>query len=661
MSGLQVLAPLGLLALIGIPLVIFFHMRHTTPVEKPVPTLRFWQMVAPAPTDDARLRRPPISLLLLLQLLAVGALGFALARPAVADALAGLTQRTEPKHLVILLDGSTSMAAIDTDTGEARFAEAKRLALQRVDGLRDGDVATVMVLGASVQSFEATDGAGLRALENRLEAIPLPGGRADLNAALALTGNLMVSDLENQVVVITDGAVAADPAVVADVNAPIELLQVGRASAANLAVVQLTARASGETANKTALFARLANFSDRDVNATVSVLANGVEVETRGVPIPADTSVDFTSNVLPTDVSRLRIELRSDESDALPDDNTAELVLARESDLAQRILLVSDTPLVLQRALTSLPGARVTTVSTTEHLSGDVSGGPFDLYVFESYTPVSAAEIPAPVFFVHPPVDGLLTVSGVMTTATVQHVRSGDPLLQGVDLTGLAMGETPIHQLGERDVEVVEGESGPLLYRGSLPGSSDPMVVLTFDLQESTLPQRIAFPILVANVVRSLAPAALPASAVLGDPIAFEPRAGAATVRVVSPSGAETHIPVTIDATGAAETALYPSTGEAGEYTLEELDASGRTTASGSFVVNAGHPIESNLRANPELPGVLAQAAATDGDGATRQRLGDLWPALAALALGVLAFEWLWTSAGSGGGRWVRSPKGARP
>src|SRR5690606_18129682 len=106
----------------------------------------------------------------------------------------------------------------------------------------------------------------------------------------------------------------------------------------------------------------------------------------------------------------------------------------------------------------------------------------------------------------------------------------------------------------------------------------------------------------------------------------FEPRAGAATVRVVSPSGAETHIPVTIDATGAAEPALYPSTGEAGEYTLEELDASGRTTASGSFVVNAGHPIESNLRANPELPGMLAQAAATDDDGATRQRLGDLWP-----------------------------------
>lgn len=660
MNGLQLLAPLGMLALIGIPLVIYFHMRHTTPMEKSVPTLRFWQLVAPAPTDDARFRRPPLSLLLLLQLLAVGALGLALARPAVADALAGLTQRTEPKHLVILLDGSTSMAAIDTDSGEERFSAAKQLALQRIDELRDGDVATVMVLGATVQSFEATDGAGLRTLEERVEAIPLPGGRADLNSALALTGNLMVPDLDNQVVVITDGAVAADPVVVANVDAPIELLQVGRASAANLAVVQLTARSSGETANATTLFARLANFSDRDVNVTVSILVNGIEVETSGVPLAANNTVDFNSGALPAGVSRVRIELRSEEADVFPADNAAELVLARDSDLAQRILLVSDTPLVLQRALTSLPGAQVTTVSTTEHLSGEVVGGPFDMFVFEGYTPASAAELTAPVFFVDPPVDGVLPVSGVMTTASVQHLRSGDPLLEGVDLTGLTVGETPIHQLGENDVAVVEGESGPLLYRGAAPGTNEPMVVLTFDLQESALPQRIAFPILMANVVRTLAPAALPASASLGDPIVFEPRTGAVTMRVVSPSGVETDIPITTDSSGAVETAIFAATGEAGEYTVQELDSNDRVAASGSFVVNAGHPVESNLRANPDLPEVLAQAAATDGGGATRQRLGDLWPALAALALGLLALEWLWTTSGAGNKRWVRLPKGGR-
>lgn len=659
MSNVQFLAPLGLLALIGIPLVIFFHMRHTTPLERPVPTLRFWRMVAPAPTDDARLRRPPMTLLLLLQLLAVGALGLALARPAVADAWAGLTQRTEPKHLVILLDGSTSMAAIDTDTGENRFSEARRLASERVGELRDGDVATVMLLGTSVQSFEATDGAGLRALETRVKEFPLPGGRADLNSALGLTSNLMLPELDNQVVVITDGAVAADRSVVANVHAPIELLTVGRASAANLAVVQLTARASSDNANETELFARLANFSDQQANATVTVFANDIQVDADSVPIAPNTTVDFMSHRLPAGVSRVRIELDATIADALPADNVAELVLARDSDLAQRILLVSNTPLVLQRALTSLPGAHVTTISTIEHLNGDIPPGPYDLSVFEGYTPINAEEIDTPVFFVAPPVDGLLPAVGVMTTVSVQHVRTGDSLLDGVDLTGLTGGETPIHQVNEDDTAVVEGEGGPILYRGVVPGTNDPMVVLTLDLQESALPQRIAFPILTANVVRALAPAALPDSAALGDPVTIEPRAGAATVRIVSPSGVPTDIPVSVDASGSAETVIFPATGEAGEYAVQELDTSGSVGASGSFVVNAGHPVESNLRANDELPDALAQAGATDGAGATRDRLGDLWPALSAFAIGLLAFEWLWMNA-IGARRTTRPLKGAR-
>jgi hypothetical protein len=659
MSGLQLLAPLGLLALVGIPLVILFHMRHTTPIERTAPTLRFWRTVTPAPTDDARFRRPPITLLLLLQLLAVAALALAMTRPAVADAWAGLTQRTEPKHLVVLLDGSTSMSAIDTESGESRFDAAKDLALQRLDALRDGDVATVMLLGSSVQSFEATDGTGLRTLTDRLRAAPLPGGRADLNAALALTGNLMLPDLENQVLVVTDGAVAADPAVVADVGAPIELLQVGRADSANLAVVEMNARSSGTTANQTEVFGRLANFGSDDVDAAVTLLANGVEVQAVRVPIAAGQTVDFTSDALPAGATRLRLEIAA--NDALPADNSAELVLARDSDLAQRILLVSDTPLVLQRALSALPGAQVTTVSTTEQLSGNVEGGPFDLTVFENYTPVSAAEITTPVLFVHPPVDGLLPTTGVMTAATVQHVRPGDPLLQGeIDLSGLNLGETPIHTLDDNATAVIEGESGPLIYRGTVPGTSTSMVVIAFDLQASPLPKRVAFPMLMANIVRSLAPAALPVSAALGDPITFQPRAGVQRVRVTSPSGIQTDIPVTVGASGAADPAIFSATGEAGEYAVEELDASGEPTASGSFVVNAGHPVESNLAMNPDLADALSSAAPSDDNGATRRRLGDLWPALAALALGVLAFEWVWATMGSGMRRLPGPLRGAR-
>jgi hypothetical protein len=187
------------------------------------------------------------------------------------------------------------------------------------------------------------------------------------------------------------------------------------------------------------------------------------------------------------------------------------------------------------------------------------------------------------------------------------------------------------------------------------------MVVIAFDLQASPLPQRVAFPILMANIVRSLAAAALPASAALGDPITFQPRAGVQTVRVASPSGTQTDIPVTEGSGGAADPAIFSATGEAGEYTVEELDAKGQPTATGTFVVNAGHPVESNLTVNADLPDVLATAAPSGGNSPTRQRLGDLWPALAALALAVLAFEWFWTNMCSGTRRLPGLLRGARP
>ncbi|MEZ4507726.1 MAG: hypothetical protein R2848_18175 [Thermomicrobiales bacterium] len=88
-----------------------------------------------------------------------------------------------------------------------------------------------------------------------------------------------------------------------------------------------------------------------------------------------------------------------------------------------------------------------------------------------------------------------------MTTASVQHVRAGDPLLDGVDLTGLTAGETSILQMSDGDTAVVEGEGGPL-HRGAAPGTTEPMVVLAISLRRAALPQRIAFPILTANVVR---------------------------------------------------------------------------------------------------------------------------------------------------------------
>src|SRR3954452_24891298 len=123
---MNLLTPLGLAALVAVPLIVLLHMRHVTPPRRPVPSLRFWEAANPRPAEERRLRRPPLSLPLLLQLAAAALLAFALARPATAAQLAALAPglHAEPRHLIILLDGSTSMSALAGSPPLSRWESA---------------------------------------------------------------------------------------------------------------------------------------------------------------------------------------------------------------------------------------------------------------------------------------------------------------------------------------------------------------------------------------------------------------------------------------------------------------------------------------------------------------------------------------------------------
>ncbi len=71
--------------------------------------------------EQPRLRRPPLTLLLLLQLLIAALIAFGLSRPAVEGVLAG--GEFQPSHTIIILDASASMQA--TDVAPNRFDAAR--------------------------------------------------------------------------------------------------------------------------------------------------------------------------------------------------------------------------------------------------------------------------------------------------------------------------------------------------------------------------------------------------------------------------------------------------------------------------------------------------------------------------------------------------------
>jgi hypothetical protein len=652
--GIELLAPLGVLALAALPIVVLLHMRHTTPQPRPVPTLRFWTLAQEAPTERSKLRRPPLTVLLLLQLLVAGALGFALTRPATADAWSSLGLRTEPKHVIILLDGSTSMGAIDTSDGQARFDAARDLALDRVADLQEGDVATVVLLGTRVTTFEATAAAEFPAFRARLAGLRLPGGRADLDAALGLTRDLLLPKLADEVVLITDGALTVDPGLVADLGAPIELVVVGGEPVGpiggNVAITDLSARAMPGSPDQQQLWLRIANFTPQSVAVPVVVWSDGIESARRTVELPPNGQfVELAWDDLPVGTSEVSVAL--EVQDAFPADDRASLILRQESDLTLRILLVTDVPGPLARALSVLPGAELKIEATDSPTLQNI-GSAYDLVVYENTAPPSTPLPDAALLFVRPTPDGqFFPTRGTMSTPTVVRALPQNPLLTGVDLSGLTFGETPVYDsLKPPDwTEVVEGDAGPLIARGSLQGR--PSVVLAFDIASSNISRRIAFPILIANIAAQLVPSPLPPSVPLGDPLVYRPSADAVGVRITAPGdqSVELQLPeLPPEAAGYAQGAggadlrevSFTDTGRAGEYQLVELAADGTQLGGGRFVVNAGHAAESDLRPNLELPEVLATSHSAD-QAVIGSDLFELWPLFAAAALALLTLEWL--------------------
>jgi hypothetical protein len=131
--------PWGLLALLAIPAIVAIHLfRRRFPV-RPVAGLFLWQMMRQTPEGGGKIDRLPITTSLILECLAALALALILAGARVSST--GVSQ-----HLVVLLDDSASMAAVNA-RGESARDRAERRLLAEIDRLGAGARITLVLSG----------------------------------------------------------------------------------------------------------------------------------------------------------------------------------------------------------------------------------------------------------------------------------------------------------------------------------------------------------------------------------------------------------------------------------------------------------------------------------------------------------------------------------
>jgi Ca-activated chloride channel family protein len=594
-----------------------------------VSSLYLWNTLLQETQANAPFQKLRRNLLLFLQLLAAFLLVFALARPFVyGEAVTGHT-------VVIILDTSASMNA--TDVRPMRLAAAKDAADGFIDReMRTGDVATVLTAAgkpSSALSGFTGDKGRLKAAIDGAAGTDTP---IDMAAALTLAQSLVGTRHGAQVRVFSDGAFsAADGRKLAALplgGTDVKLMAVGTTTPDNLAITRLDGRRSPQSGNYQ-VFVQVQDGGGRphQGGGTLTLLKDGKLVDARALGLTSGMQSETFDSPLLKDGGVVTARL-DDVRDDLATDNQASLVLSPPRP--RKVLLVTPGNPFLESGLNLDPDVVLEECRPDEFPTLGKGGAGYSMVVFDGSLP--AAPLPPGNYLVFNALNAQMPLSGTDSVDSPTFIDESrtHPVMRFADLEGLHLRSALRTQTQPWGQALAEADSGPLIAAGEHGGLR--VVSVAFDLGDSDWPLRVSFPIFLTNAVRWLTAAgglgASQEETPTGGVASLTLPPGASSVTVQRPDGSKTALAA--PATGGM--VLVDDTRQAGVYHAKA--ASGQDFP---FAVNLDSRDESTLTVqNPPAlnhPGVSAAIAPVPR---ARRAKDDLWPALAAVALGLLLLEW---------------------
>jgi hypothetical protein len=372
------LAPLFLAGLAALAVPIFVHLINRERKEiTEFPSLMFLQRI---PYRSVRRQKIRNWLLFLLRCFAVILLVAAFARPFFAKRFAQAGGALDSaREVVVLLDRSYSMGYGD------QWERAREAARSAIGGIGANDKLTLIAFAETPMALNqaSSDQASLRAA---LDAVKLSSRTTKYAPALKLATKVLEESAlaRREVVLITDfQKVGWDghEEVVLPPGAQLTNVDVSTRPTSNLAVTTAELHRAIEAGReRVTVKARLTNTGDKPANGvSVSLALNDRELEKKTLSLAANSAgtVTFASVALPEGFTRGVV---SAGSDAMPQDNRFNFVLAPEQALSVLIIEPSDArasqSLYLSRALSigDRPLIRTVVRRSSAVTFGDLSG-----------------------------------------------------------------------------------------------------------------------------------------------------------------------------------------------------------------------------------------------------------------------------------------------
>ena len=480
------LYPLGLLGLIGIPILIVIYIIKSKYTEQTVSSTYLWLL-----SERFLKRKNPISKLagiisLILQILAVTVISLIIAHPVI-------TLPNAAYEYCFVLDASGSMS-FQNANGQTRFEAGKDEILRVIDSSVDGCRYSLVYVGDDTNVI-------FEKLENKEQAIALvkelqPSyNEADFTDAIGVAQGYFNEYPGVRTYLITDVAYKN--------TQNIELVNVGE-DVENYAVGNVSYLQRGK---ELTVMGGLLSYRS-DASLTVNLYLDGSEtpIDTQIISVLAGEPTPFSLTAAANAFSSIRVEISN--ADALMMDNEY-IIYDVKSESSYKTLIVSDRPLFLEAMIATVINADIDVIDPKDYKGQSGYG----LYVFDSVNAQILTDMPrdGAVWLIN--VDGSVQGAGYSVQGEVTF--NGSELLERESSTSSAaqalmqgLSGDPIHVTGyikcgfyRNFTTLLSYKGNPVLFAGTnTDGNRE--VVFAFDIHNSDLPLTYDFAVLVRNLVK---------------------------------------------------------------------------------------------------------------------------------------------------------------
>ncbi len=521
--------PLGLLALIGVPIVIIIYIIKNKYTEQIVASTYLWTL-----SEKFLKRKKQVSLIsgiisLILQIIAIILLSLVLSQPV-------FTIPNVAKDYCFILDGSGSMNALES--GISKYELAKKEIEKIILDSRKGSTYTLVFVGdkAKVVYEKSVDKENAIELLNKTEPT---GASVDYNNVINYVQNLYNNNPSLDTYLLTDREYETTNITV--INVTNDLV--------NYAIFDTQYE---EIAGAVKITGNVISYSkDEVLNVCVYVdetLASTLEVNAlKGVKTP------FNFICTKTDFTQIKTEIKNEDNLMIDNIN---IVYNVEKEHSYNALIISDRPFYIESVIKTLGNISVEVISR-ENYTTEYTG--YSLYVFDSFAPSKL------------PTDGTVWLFGIMNNIegsgfSVQDVvmiegyeeenQEENTVNGGMLLTYPKNSTAEFKNLvkGKNDDEIyvakyakyglyrkfttlLTHDGNPVIFTGSTDAGNIE-VVFAFDLHDSNLPLLMDYIVLSRNLLNYSFPNIMEKSMfVCGDIATINVASNFDSIRVESPSG----------------------------------------------------------------------------------------------------------------------------